>query len=134
MIRNLIAVLLTTSAAPALAETLYVQAGHVIVDASQPALGASTITVTDGKIVAITPGLIRAEPSAKVIDLSTKTVLPGLIDMHVHLESDPGGDFRDDAVIADDYLALVGAKNARITAKAGFTTVRDLGVKANAKL
>jgi imidazolonepropionase-like amidohydrolase len=127
MIRNLIAVLLTTSAAPALAETLYVQAGHVIVDASQPALGASTITVTDGKIVAITPGLIRAEPSAKVIDLSTKTVLPGLIDMHVHLESNPGGDFRDDAVMADDYLALVGAKNARITAKAGFTTVRDLG-------
>jgi imidazolonepropionase-like amidohydrolase len=114
-------------ASPARADTQIIHAGHVITDAANPVLGPSTITVTDGRIVSIEPGLKRLEPGANFIDLSTKTVLPGLIDMHVHLESDPGGDFRDDAVITDDYAALVGAKNARLTVKAGFTTVRDLG-------
>ena len=64
---------------------------------------------------------------ARLIDLSTKTVLPGLIDAHVHLAGDPGGDYRDEAVDTDEWLTLVGVKNARITARAGFTTVRDVG-------
>jgi imidazolonepropionase-like amidohydrolase len=47
--------------------------------------------------------------------------------MHVHLSGDPGSDFRDEAVDPDEWATLIGAKNARITALAGFTTVRDLG-------
>ena len=124
---HLLACLSLLAATPAAAETVIVHAGHLITDASRPASGPSTITITDGRITAVAAGLAPAPPGAQLVDLSGKTVLPGLIDMHVHLSGDPGGDFRDEAVDPNEWAALVGAKNARITALAGFTTVRDLG-------
>lgn len=127
--RFILSGLLATSllASPAFAETIVIHAGAVITDAALPKSGPSTITVVDDKITAITPGHAPAPDGARVVDLKSKTVLPGLIDMHVHLMSNPGGDYRDEAVLSDDYLALMGAHNALITVKAGFTTVRDLG-------
>ncbi|HEU0135326.1 MAG TPA: amidohydrolase family protein [Allosphingosinicella sp.] len=122
-----IALLSLFAAAPAAAETVVVHAGRLIADASRPAAGPSTITITDGRITAVAPGLTPPPAGARLVDLSTKTVLPGLIDMHVHLSGDPGGDFRDEAVDPTEWATLIGAKNARITALAGFTTVRDLG-------
>jgi imidazolonepropionase-like amidohydrolase len=123
----LILAALMISAAPAQAETVLIHAGRVITDPAKPVLGPSTIRVEDDKIVAITAGHSAATPGARIIDLSRKTVLPGLIDLHVHLSSDPGGDYRDEAVYPDEWGVAVGVKNARITARAGFTTVRDLG-------
>jgi imidazolonepropionase-like amidohydrolase len=122
-----IALLSLLAAVPAAAETVVVHAGRLITDASRPAAGPSTITITDGRITAVAAGLTPAPAGARLVDLSGKTVLPGLIDMHVHLSGDPGGDFRDEAVDPHEWATLVGAKNARITALAGFTTVRDLG-------
>jgi imidazolonepropionase-like amidohydrolase len=124
---RLLACLSLLTAAPASAETVVVHAGRLIADASRPAAGPSTITVTDGRIISVDSGLNPPPAGARLVDLSTKTVLPGLIDMHVHLSGDPGGDFRDEAVDPTEWATLVGAKNARITALAGFTTVRDLG-------
>jgi imidazolonepropionase-like amidohydrolase len=115
------------ASAPAAAETVVVHAGRLISDASRPAAGPSTITITDGRIVSVAEGLNPAPAGARLVDLSTKTVLPGLIDTHVHLAGDPGGDYRDEAVETDEWLTLIGVKNARITALAGFTTVRDVG-------
>ncbi|MFM7028353.1 MAG: amidohydrolase family protein [Chakrabartia sp.] len=115
------------AAAPAAAETLVIQAGQLITDASQPASGPATITVSDGRIVSIAPGLVPAPAGAQLIDLKDKTVLPGLVDLHVHLQSNPGGDYREEAVTSDEFATLMGARNARLTVKAGFTTVRDLG-------
>ena len=63
----------------------------------------------------------------QTIDLSDKTVLPGLIDLHTHLSGDPSGEFWRAATTPPEYYTLIAAKNARITALAGFTTVRDLG-------
>ena len=114
-------------AAPAHADTKVIHAGRVITEAGKPALGQSTITITDGRITAIAQGLQPAPAGAELIDLSAKTVLPGLVDLHVHLSSDPGGDFWKEAVEPDEYGVIVGAKNALVTARAGFTTVRDLG-------
>ncbi|MGZ8285576.1 MAG: amidohydrolase family protein [Allosphingosinicella sp.] len=122
-----IALLSLLAAAPAAAETVVVHAGRLIADASRPAAGPSTITITDGRITAVAAGLTPPPAGARLVDLSGKTVLPGLIDMHVHLSGDPGGDFRDEAVDPNEWATLVGAKNARITALAGFTTVRDVG-------
>ena len=125
--RLLAALLLGGAAVPATAETVVVHAGRLITDASQPAAGPSTVTIVDGRITAIAAGLNPAPAGARLVDLSTKTVLPGLIDAHVHISGDPGGDYRDEAVEPEEWSVVKGAHNARITARAGFTTVRDLG-------
>lgn len=132
MIRRLLAACLLLAAAPLAAQpsapqTIVIHAGRLIADPARPAQGPSTIVVTGGRIVSVSAGLQPAPEGARLIDLSGRTVLPGLIDMHVHLAGDPGGDYRDEAVDSDEYAALRGARNARITLRAGFTTVRDLG-------
>lgn len=114
-------------AGPALADTTVIHAGSVIRDAGGAASGPATITVTDGRIVSIEDGTLDKPGADRTIDLSDKTVLPGLIDLHVHLSGDPGGDFWKEAVEPDEWGVVVGAKNARLTALAGFTTVREAG-------
>lgn len=127
MLARLLALLLLLIAGPAFAETIVIHAGRVIADPSRPALGPSTITVVDGRIQGIAAGLNPAPQGARLIDLSTKTVLPGLIDMHVHLSGNPGGDYREEAVDTDEYATVMAVHNAETTLRAGFTTVRDLG-------
>ncbi|MBV8687098.1 MAG: amidohydrolase family protein [Alphaproteobacteria bacterium] len=119
--------LLAFSAPAAAAETVVIHAGRLIAEAGKPAAGPSTIVVADGRIVSVAPGLAPPPAGARLIDLSTKTVLPGLIDTHVHLTGNPGEPFWKEAVEPDEWSTLVGAHNALVTARAGFTTVRDLG-------
>ena len=130
-LRNaLLAGLALASAAPLAAETVAIRAGSVIADAAGEPSGPATILVTDGRIVSITPGhgpLAEGVTADREIDLATKTVLPGLIDLHTHLTGDPGGDFWKEATEPDEWGVVVGAKNARLTALAGFTTVREAG-------
>ncbi|HYN46004.1 MAG TPA: amidohydrolase family protein [Allosphingosinicella sp.] len=127
MLARLLAALLLLIAAPSAAETVVVHAGRLIADASRPASGPSTITIVDGRITAVAAGLTPAPAGARLIDLSSRTVLPGLVDLHVHLSGDPGTDYRQEAVDSDEYAALLGVRNAGRTLRAGFTTVRDLG-------
>ncbi|WP_435416928.1 amidohydrolase family protein [Parerythrobacter aurantius] len=115
------------AATPALAETVVIHAGAVIADASGNPSGPATITVTDGRIVSIVDGFQPTPDGATMVHLPDYTVLPGLIDLHVHLTGDPGGDFWKEATEPDEWGVVVGAKNARLTALAGFTTVREAG-------
>jgi imidazolonepropionase-like amidohydrolase len=91
----ILALLATTITLPAQAQeqssTTYIHAGRLLDRPGQPARGASTIVVRDGKIAEILSGLVPAPTGVKLIDLSTRFVLPGLIDSHVHLDSDAGG-------------------------------------------
>ena len=127
MIRYLLAgtaALLAASAAAA--ETYAIQAGRLIVDAAKPARGPSTVIVENGRISRIESGF-TAPAGAIVVDERSRTVLPGLIDAHVHLTGDPGTPFWRDAVDSNELAAVIGVKNALLTVRAGFTTVRDLG-------
>src|SRR5437879_1908169 len=82
----------------------------------------------DGRIQSITTSAqLKAPPGAKRIDLAGETLLPGLIDMHVHLTSlaEIGG--YQGLKYTDNFWTAVGVANAKKTLDAGFTTVRNVG-------
>jgi imidazolonepropionase-like amidohydrolase len=118
-------------AAPVCAATQAVIVGNLIADASSGPTGPAVILVEDGHIKEIAKGSNNPFQADSVVDLSAKTVVPGLIDLHVHLTGDPGGDFRDEAVDPDEWGVVMGVKNAGLTVKAGFTTVREAGSAQN---
>ncbi len=95
-------------------------------------LGRHHIIAKDGKIIRLEPASNRPSGSAESVDLSTMTCLPGLIDMHVHLENQmsPSSYLERFQLNAAD-LALRAAANANTTLLAGFTTVRNLGDSDN---
>ena len=125
---SLFVLLSAATAASAQEGTTVIHAGMVITEAGAPALGPSTITVSEGRIVSIADGHTAPGDGAEVVDLSGHTVLPGLIEMHTHLGGDPGGQFWRRAVASDERSVVVGVKNMAITARAGFTTVRVPGI------
>ncbi|MCB2067440.1 MAG: amidohydrolase family protein [Erythrobacter sp.] len=117
----------TCLAAPAMAEVQVIHAGHLIRDAEGAFGGPATITVDDGRIVSVADGLLPAPEGATLVDLTGSTVMPGLIDLHVHFDGNPGGDYREAAVDTEDWATVLAVVNAHTTARAGFTTVRDVG-------
>ncbi len=114
----------------------YIHAGSLLDRPGQSPRGPSTIIVRDGKIAEVRGGLSPAPAGVTLIDLSGKFVLPGLIDSHVHLDSDAGGTAALVEGITDSpaTTAYRTAVNAKKTLMAGFTTVRNLGDGTGATL
>ena len=108
-----------------------VHAGRLLDRPGQAPRGASTVVIRSGKVEAIRDGFVDAAgyPGAQVIDLRDRFVLPGLIDSHVHLDSDRAGQegLIETLTNSPAYFAYEAAVNARKTLAAGFTTVRNLG-------
>ncbi|MCI3131776.1 metal-dependent hydrolase family protein [Phenylobacterium aquaticum] len=106
----------------------FVQAGRLLAD---PATGkvetAKTLVIQDGKVIRIADGYV-SDPGAQVVDLKSSFVLPGLIDSHVHLtnQQNPNSALEEVTLSSADQ-AMVGARYAKRTLMAGFTTVADLG-------
>jgi imidazolonepropionase-like amidohydrolase len=114
--------------ATASAATYAIQAGHLIVDAAQPERGASTVIVDNGRITRVENGF-TGPAGAIVVDERTRTVMPGMTDVHVHLTDTSGQPWYTGFTQKQSvpYAATVGLTHALEMAQGGFTTVRDLG-------
>ncbi|WP_127122851.1 amidohydrolase family protein [Chryseotalea sanaruensis] len=110
------------------AQKTYLHCGTLIDGKSNEAQSQMTIVVEGNKIIAIEKGFSKAGSSDKLIDLSKKTVMPGLIDMHVHMESETNKDQALQRFTSSEAdIAFRSTVYAKKTLMAGFTTVRDLG-------
>ena len=132
ILRNsLAAALLMAASATALPATtaFVIHAGKLVDVDSGQVLVDRAIRIEGGKIVRVEPWSGADVRDTRVVDWSHYTVLPGLMDMHTHIadegqSADPGAPLK--STPARD--ALIGAHNAWDTVRAGFTTVRDVGV------
>lgn len=122
------ATLLSHAGASETAATV-IYAGSLLDKPGAAPRGPATILVRNGRIESVSNGLQAPETGATLIDLRDRFVLPGLIDCHVHLDSDKAGvEAQLLAVTASvPAMAYEAAANARKTLLAGFTTVRNLG-------
>jgi imidazolonepropionase-like amidohydrolase len=116
----------TDSSSPA--RRTVIRAARVLDVRSGKTMSNQAIIIVGGKIVSLGPASESpSSASDQIIELSHSTVLPGLIDAHTHLTGDPKDVGYDGLAISVPRSTLTGAKNARITLEAGFTTVRNVG-------
>ncbi|MDQ2892928.1 MAG: amidohydrolase family protein [Pseudomonadota bacterium] len=130
MLKFMLAALLTSVAVPVAAETVVVTAAHLVDVASGTTLDDPVIVITDGRVAAaVTRGGARPviPADATRIDLPGKTIMPGLIDMHVHLDADARISGFKALEYTDSFWQAVGVANAKAMLEAGFTTVRNVG-------
>lgn len=122
-------VLALAAAGSAQAGKWVIHAGRLVDVDRGRVLTDQAIHIHDDRIAAVEPYRPGMAREAKVIDWSRYTVLPGLMDMHTHIaEEDQSADPAAPLKTTPVRLAFVGARNARRTVQAGFTTVRDVGV------
>ncbi len=114
---------------PAAPEAIVIHAGTLLDRPGRPPRRQASIIVRGGRIEAVRDGFVPVPAGARLIDLSDRFVLPGLIDSHVHLDSDRAGIEGQLSDVTDSVAlrAQEAAWNARKTLDAGFTTVRNLG-------
>lgn len=119
------------AAAPALAETIVVTADRMVDVATGRYVQNPAVVVTDGRIAAVgRQGQVAVPAGARTVALPGMTLLPGLIDMHVHLDSSPLYGGYTGLQFNDRFWSAIAVIHARRTLDAGFTTVRNLGSEA----
>jgi imidazolonepropionase-like amidohydrolase len=120
-----LALLLAASAAGAAVR--YVHAGRLVDPETGRVLENQLIRIVDDRVAAVTPWT-GAPGDGPVVDWSRFEVLPGLIDMHVHLaDTEQNSNVAEPLMHSEAEIALLGARHARETLRAGFTSVHDVG-------
>jgi imidazolonepropionase-like amidohydrolase len=111
------------------AQKTYLHCGKLIDTKSGKISTEMTIIISGNKIVGVQKGYVFSDDQKDIlIDLKQKTVMPGLIDMHVHVEFEMSPSrYLDGYTLNEADVAFNSVKFAEITLLAGFTTVRDLG-------
>ncbi len=110
------------------AQDVYLQCGTILLPETGKLQKEKTVIISGNRIKSIEDGFVSGNPEDKLIDLTTKTVMPGFIDMHVHIESESGPQSyikkytQNESDIAFEAVGYAGK-----TLMAGFTTVRDMG-------
>lgn len=128
-LRSAVGVVALILSSASVAQTTVIHAGRLLDRPGQPPKGPSSIVIENGRIARVESGFIVPPADSRVVDLKDRFVLPGLIDSHVHLDSDAGGN----AALLEELTDSVPVKtlrtlaNAKKTLLAGFTTVRNLG-------
>lgn len=109
--------------------TLVLRGGRVF-DATGAATHAATVVIERNKILKLLPpDATDWAPGARIIDVTGKTVMPGLIDLHTHLSRVDTDDFADS--ISDSASTLIGAEKLRYFIESGITSVRDVGSRSD---
>jgi imidazolonepropionase-like amidohydrolase len=128
MKKQLLLTVFTLTVFALFAQKKLIYCGTLIDGASNAAKTEMTIVVEKNKITAVQSGYTAPQSGDEMIDLKSKTVMPGLIDLHVHIENETSRDAAQKRMsmnMAD--IAFEAQQNAKTTLMAGFTTVRDLG-------
>ncbi len=128
MKKTLLFLALLSFSAAMYAQRILVHCGSLIDGVSAQPKKQMTIIVEKNKITAVQNGYTAPQSSDVVVDLKDKTVLPGLIDMHVHIENETSRDqIQKRMSMSSADVAYEAQKYALTTLMAGFTTVRDMG-------
>ncbi len=114
-------------AAAAGADTVVITAARMVDVLAGREVDRPQVVITDGRIASVGRAGDAAPDGARKLDLGERTLLPGLIDMHVHLTADPTLSGYRRLEFTDAFWMTVGVANARRTLEAGFTTVRNVG-------
>jgi imidazolonepropionase-like amidohydrolase len=121
------AALFLSMAGTAAADTVVVTADRMIDVIAGRVVEHPQIIVTDGRISSVGTQDNAVPAGARRVDLPGMTLLPGLIDMHTHITSDPRyGGYRE-LEFTDNFWTVVGVASAKKTLEAGFTTIRNVG-------
>jgi len=119
---------LSAQEAPQPVTAVALKAGHLLDVRSGQYRRDQVILIEGDRIQTVgSASEVQIPAGAKVVDLSSRTVLPGLIDCHTHLTFSPFTGAYRALSISVPREALLGARNARVTLEAGFTTVRNVG-------
>ncbi|MUU77795.1 metal-dependent hydrolase family protein [Winogradskyella endarachnes] len=127
--KTILRILVFMSALSISAQSTYLHCGKLIDTKSGKVLSEKTIVVSGKKIISVENGYITPNNAEDItVDLKSKTVMPGLIDMHVHIEGETNPkSYLEDYTLNDADIAFNSVKYAKVTLMSGFTTVRDLG-------
>ncbi len=129
LMKKFLSLLLFAFTAVAFAQNMYIHCGKLIDSQNGRVLTEKTIVVSGNTISSVLDGYVNPTNSTdKIIDLTNKTVMPGWIDMHVHIESETSPTkYLEAFTLNEADVAFNAQEIAHRTLMAGFTTVRDLG-------
>ena len=111
------------------AQVVIIRAGRLFDPTSGRMIDHPVVVISADKIQSVSEDKAAVSPTATIIDLGNATILPGFIDVHTHLTMNVGGGGYEGLGVSIPRAALIGAKNARLTLLAGFTTVRNVGAE-----
>ena len=110
------------------AQKTYLYCGQLIDVQHLQVLKEKTVVIEGNKIVEVLDGYAKASANDKTVDLKNSTVMPGLMDMHVHIESETSPNhYLEGFTLNESDIAFGSLKYAERDLMAGFTSVRDLG-------